>query len=155
MKRWMMRANATSIDDLMLEDAPTPEPGSREVRVKVHAVTLNARDLMVLEQGFMRLHGTDLVPASDMSGIVDAIGDGVDDWRVGDHVVNLHFRGWTDGAPPASAGGGLGSLEENGVLSEYVVLSADRLAHAPASYDHAEAACLSQPCIGTFRRAAP
>ena len=112
MKRWMMKSDVTEIEGLVLEDVPTPEPGPGEVRVKVHAVSLNARDLMVIEQGVMRLPDVDLVPASDMSGTIDAIGDGVTDWHVGDHVVNLHFAGWDDGAMPATAGGGLGSLNE-------------------------------------------
>lgn len=144
MERWMMKADATSTDELMLEEVPVPEAGPGEVRVKVQAVSLNARDLMVLEQRFMRLSDRNLVPASDMSGTIDAVGAGVSEWAVGDHVLNLHFKGWEDGAMPADAGGGLGSLDEDGVLAEYVVLSADRIARAPKGYTHAQAACL--PC---------
>lgn len=144
MKRWMLKADVSTIDDLSFEDAETPDPGPSEVRVKVHAVSLNARDLMVIEHGFMRLAGVDLAPASDMSGVVGAVGEGVTEWVVGDHVVNRHFNGWEDGVMPADAGGGLGSLAEQGVLAEYVVLSADRVERAPKGYDHAEASCL--PC---------
>lgn len=144
MKRWMMKADVSAIDGLVFEDADIPEPGAGEVRVKVHAVSLNARDIMVIEYGFMRLPDIDLTPASDMSGVVDAVGVGVTDWAVGDHVVNLHFKGWDDGVMPADAGGGLGSLAEQGVLAEYIVLDASRIARAPKGYDHAEASCL--PC---------
>ena len=144
MKRWVAKAGTTSVDQLVYEDSTVPTPGPGEVRISVKAVSLNARDLMVIEQGFMRLPEVDLVPASDLSGIIDAVGEGVTDWQVGDHVVNLHFNGWVDGAPPATAGGGLGSLNEQGVLAEYVVLPADRIAAAPAGYSHTEAACL--PC---------
>ncbi len=114
--------------------------------IQVKAVALNARDLMVIEQGFMRLPEVELVPTSDLSGIVAAIGSGVRDWQIGDHVVNLHFKGWDDGIIPSDAGGGLGSLSEQGVLAEYVVLPASRIAAAPRGYTHPEAACL--PCAG-------
>lgn len=144
MKRWMMKADVSVISGLTLENVDMPEPGAGEVRVRVHAVSLNARDVMVIEHGFMRLPDVDLVPASDMSGVVDAVGEGVTGWTTGDHVVNLHFESWDDGAMPADAGGGLGSLAEQGVLAEYIVLSADRIARAPKGYDHAQASCL--PC---------
>ena len=146
MKRWIAKSGVNSIADLTFETAPVPVPGPGEVRIRVKAVSLNARDLMVLEQGFMRLPDVDLVLGSDVSGTVDALGEGVTDWQPGDHVVNLHFNGWFDGAPPATAGGGLGSLKEQGVLAEYVVLPADRIAAAPGGYTHPEAACL--PCAG-------
>ena len=146
MKRWIAKSGVDSIANLAFEATPVPEPGPGEVRIRVKAVSLNARDLMVLEQGFMRLPDVDLVLASDLSGTVDALGAGVADWQVGDHVVNLHFNGWFDGAPPATAGGGLGSLHEQGVLAEYVVLPAERIAAAPRGLSHPEAACL--PCAG-------
>ncbi len=146
MQQWIAKSGVDSIADLALEAAPVPKPGPGEVRIRVKAVSLNARDLMVLEHGFMRLPEVDLVLGSDVSGTVDALGEGVADWQVGDHVVNLHFNAWFDGAPPASAGGGLGSLNEQGVLAEYIVLPAERIAAAPNGYTHPEAACL--PCAG-------
>ncbi|PPK86561.1 NADPH:quinone reductase-like Zn-dependent oxidoreductase [Neolewinella xylanilytica] len=146
MNRWVAKSGVDSIADLTFERTPVPVPGPGEVRIRVKAVSLNARDLMVLEHGFMRLPDVDLVLGSDVSGTVDALGEGVAEWQVGDHVVNLHFNGWLDGAPPTTAGGGLGSLSEQGVLAEYIVLPADRIAAAPSGYTHPEAACL--PCAG-------
>ena len=146
MNRWVAKSGVDSIADLTFETTPIPVPGPGEVRIRVKAVSLNARDLMVLEHGFMRLPDADLVLGSDVSGTVDFLGEGVTEWQVGDHVVNLHFNGWLDGAPPATAGGGLGSLSEQGVLSEYIILPADRVAAAPSGYTHPEAACL--PCAG-------
>ncbi|WP_198661616.1 zinc-dependent alcohol dehydrogenase family protein [Lewinella sp. IMCC34183] len=146
MKSWIAKSGVDSIADLAFETAPVPVPGPGEVRIRVKAVSLNARDLMVLEQGFMRSPQVDLVLGSDVSGTVDVLGEGVTDWQVGDHVVNLHFNGWFDGVPPALAGGGLGSLEEQGVLAEYIVLPADRISAAPRGFSHPEAACL--PCAG-------
>jgi NADPH:quinone reductase-like Zn-dependent oxidoreductase len=144
MKRWMMTADVRTIAGLTFEDAPIPDPAFGEVRIRVHAVSLNARDHMVIRGPFGRMPGQDVVPASDMAGVIDALGAGVAGWAVGDRVVNLHFNGWSDGPFPADAGFGLGSMNEDGVLSEYITLAASRIARAPASLNHAQASTL--PC---------
>lgn len=112
MKRRMLKADVSAIDGLSFEDAPLPDSGPGEVRVMVRAVSHNARDVMVIEQGFLRLPEVDLVAGSDMSGVVDAIAQGVTGRSTGDHVMNLHFQGLDDDPIPADAGGGLGSLAE-------------------------------------------
>lgn len=138
-----MKANASDVNGLVLEDAPVPEPGPGEVRIRVRAVSINYRDQLILKGPFARIPGRELVPLSDVSGEVDAVGDRVEAWAVGDRVTNLHFLGWEDGpATAASMGFGLGSLDEDGVLAEYVVLPAGRVTRAPNNLDFVEAATL-------------
>lgn len=143
MRRWILKAGTTDLDGLVLEDAPMPEPGLGEVRIRIHAVSLNYRDQLVLKGVNGRLPDRDLVPISDGAGEIDAIGAGVDTWAVGDRVTGLYFA-WLRGKPEGDFGFGLGSLDEDGMLAEYVVLPADRVVRAPASLDYAEAATL--PC---------
>ena len=143
MKRWILKSGSTTLDGLMMEDAPKPEPGAGEVRIRVHAVSLNYRDQFVVQGGFWRTE-RDLVPVADGAGEVDAIGSGVDGWNVGDRVVELYFRDWLTGPPHANMGMGLGARDENGMLAEYVILPAARLAHAPDSLNYVEASTL--PC---------
>lgn len=143
MRRWILKAGATDLDGLFLEDAPMPEPGLGEVRIRIHAVSLNYRDQFVLKDSRWRFPGRDLVPVSDGAGEIDAIGAGVETWAVGDRVTGLYFP-WLRGIPEGNLGFGLGSVDEDGMLSEYVVLPADRVVRAPASLDYAEAATL--PC---------
>lgn len=131
------------LNALVLEDAPLPEPGPGEVRIRVHAVSLNARDTMILNGVFGRLPGRDLVPLSDGAGEVDAVGPGVKTWAVGDKVTSLYFE-WLSGPPKPSFGTGLGSDKEDGMLAEYVVLPATRIVRAPMSLGYAEASTL--PC---------
>lgn len=142
MKRWMLPADATDAAKLVLDEVPVPEPGPGEVRILVRAISMNYRDQLVLKGPFGRLPGRDLVPLSDVAGEIDAVGPQVESWSVGDRVTNLHVLGWTDGRPPAAMGLGLGALDEDGVLAEYVVLPADRVMRAPANLDHAGAATL-------------
>lgn len=143
MRRWILKAGAIDLDGLVLEDAPMPEPGAGEVRIRVHAVSLNYRDQLVLKGQFANhLPARDLIPISDGAGVIDAIGVGVTTWAVGDRVTGLLLN-WQRGTPTDTSFG-LGSLSEDGMLAEYVVLSADRVVRAPASLDDAEAATL--PC---------
>lgn len=147
MRRWMLKTGVTDIDGLIIEDVPMPVPGPNEVRLRMHAVSLNYRDQFVLtDEAVWRVPGRDIVPVSDGAGEVDAVGPGVETWTVGDRVTPLYFRDWASGLPTSDPGRGLGSLDEDGLLSEYVVLPASRLTRAPENLDFAEAATL--PCAG-------
>lgn len=144
MRRWILKAGTTELDGLVIEDAPMPEPEAGEVRIRIYAVSLNYRDQLILRGQFgSRLPERDLVPISDGAGEIDAIGAGVETWAVGDRVTGLYFA-WLRGIPEGDLGFGLGSLNEDGMLTEYVVLPANRVVRAPASLDYAEAAML--PC---------
>lgn len=144
MQRWMMNAGVTDVEGLVLEEAPMVEPGPGEVRIRVRAVSINYRDQLVLMEGpFGRLEGRDLMPLSDVAGEIDALGEGVQGWALGDRVTNLHFMEWEDGpAPTGGTGLGLGALDEDGVLAEYVVLPTARVTRAPHNLDFSEAATL-------------
>lgn len=146
MRRWMLKAGVTDIDDMVLEDVAMPVPGPGQVRVRIQAVSLNFRDQLVLTDPTWRIPGRDIVPVSDGAGEIDAIGPEVDAWSVGDRVTPLYFRDWFSGPPTGDPGRGLGSLGEDGLLAEYVVLPAGRLIRAPESLDAAGAATL--PCAG-------
>lgn len=143
MRRWILKAGTTGLDGLVLEDAPMPEPKAGEVRIRIHAVSLNYRDQIVLNGELGTRLDRDLVPNSDGAGEIDAIGEGVTTWAVGDRVAGLYFA-WLRGKPEGDFGFGLGSLNENGMLAEYVVLPVERVVRAPASLDYAETATL--PC---------
>lgn len=144
MRQWILKAGASGPDALELRDVAVPEPGPGQVRVRVRAASLNRRDQFVLSDPNYRAACRDLVPVSDGAGEVDALGEGVEAWSVGDRVVSLYFRGWVNGPPHADMGEGLGSLDEDGMLAEHVILPASRIARAPASLDHGQAATL--PC---------
>ncbi|AGY57679.1 zinc-dependent alcohol dehydrogenase family protein [Gloeobacter kilaueensis] len=143
MKRWILKAGSTDLEGLVLEDVPTPEPGAGEVRIRIHAVSLNYRDQIVLSGEWGSRSNRDLVPISDGAGEIDAIGAGVTTWAVGDRVTGLYFA-WLRGAPSSEYSFGLGAMNEDGMLAEYVVLPVDRVVRMPASLDYAESATL--PC---------
>jgi NADPH2:quinone reductase len=120
---------AGGADVLELVDSPTPEPGARQVRVKVAASSLNPIDLSARAG---RLTAAGLMPPMsryglgwDVAGHVDALGPGATRFPVGDPVIGLRDL-----------------LFAGGAHAEYVVLDESTLAFAPASVPLAEAATL-------------
>jgi NADPH:quinone reductase-like Zn-dependent oxidoreductase len=136
---------AESIDDLTLQEAPRPEPQRGQVLVRMHAWSLNYRDLMVAT-GRYGAGGTppNLVPLSDGAGEVVEVGPGVRRVKPGDRVCPTFMQGWLGGEVIAEArqralGGGV-----DGVLAEYVLADQEDLVHFPAHLSYEEAATL--PC---------
>ena len=143
MKRWVIDRHGR--DGLRLDEAPTPEPRPGEVRVRVGAVALNARDLMMIDHGMGLELDFPFVPASDMAGSVEALGEGVGRLRPGDRVIANFLPEWIDGRPTGSAAqpsyrtlGG----HYPGVLAERVCVPEGWLVGAPASLSDVEAATL-------------
>src|SRR5262245_50934810 len=83
---------------LTLHRVPVPEPGARQVLVRLRARSLNRRDLMVA-QGIPvgKELRPGLVPLSDGAGEVVAVGEGVSRVAVGDRVVATFRQVWIDG----------------------------------------------------------
>ena len=76
---------------LVFEDIPVPEPESGEVRVKVEAAGLNFVE--IYQRKGLYPGPLPLALGSEFSGRVDAIGEGVRDFRVGDRVATARGRG--------------------------------------------------------------
>ncbi len=84
-----------SFDHLRLSERPHPEPQPGQVLIRMHAASLNARDLIVPLRGYGRGTGElPLIPVSDGVGTVVSIGDGVTRVKVGDRVCPTYFQGW-------------------------------------------------------------
>lgn len=145
MKRWVLKSGETTLEGLILEDVVKPEPGPGEVRVRIRAVSLNYREQLILGNagGNWRMD-RDLIPVADGAGDIDAVGEGVEQWSPGDKVITVYLRDFIHWPPHAGIGLGLGSLDEDGVLAEYVVLPAERLSRAPGTLNYVEASTL--PC---------
>lgn len=86
-----------------VRDASPTAPGPGEARVRVAYVGLCGTDLHVAHGDMERRVRTPLVFGHEMSGVVDAVGDGVEGWRAGDLVTVMPLL-W-DGTCPACAAG--------------------------------------------------
>ena len=70
-----------------LKEIPTPEPDPGEVRVRVRAAAVNFPDLLQTRGEYQHKPALPFIPGLEIAGEVDALGEGVDRFRVGDAVV--------------------------------------------------------------------
>ncbi len=133
-----------SIDELKAVERPVPEPGPGQVLVKVSAVSLNYRDLLVIKGLYSRNLPLPLIPFSDGAGEVVDTGEGVKRVKVGDRVAGVFMQKWLSGGlDEEKARSALGGSID-GMLAEYVVLHEDGLVHLPEHFSFEEGATL--PC---------
>ena len=132
------------VDSLEFVEHPTPQPGPGEVLVRVHAISLNYRDLLVVKGLYNPKLKLPRISCSDGAGEVAAVGEGVTRWKTGDRVAGIFMQNWLDGPlTPAKAKGALGG-DIDGMLAEYVVLRDTGLVRLPEHLSFAEASTL--PC---------
>jgi len=134
----------SGLEDLKLRDEDTPRPQRGEVLVRVHAVSLNFRDIAMLRDRYPLPHRKGLIPTSDGAGEVVEVGAGVDDFKVGDRIMGIFHPRWYGGRiPPNVSRFGYGS-EIDGWLVERKVLSQESLVRIPDNLSCEEASTL--PC---------
>ena len=123
---------AFGVDSLRFVEQLTPQPGPGEVLVKIHAISFNYRDLMVIKGLYNPKMRLPRIPCSDGAGEVAAIGDGVTAFKVGDRVAGIFMQNWLDGPPtPDKVKGALGG-DIDGMMAEYVVLKESGLVAVPS-----------------------
>jgi NADPH:quinone reductase-like Zn-dependent oxidoreductase len=141
---WSIRRGAL-IDGLQRERRANPSLRGHEVRVRIRAVGLNHRDLMIAN-GLSGSPGQTIVPGSDAAGEVVEVGADVSTLQVGDRVIGSFFPDWLAGpATPEVTARALGGSMD-GVLAEQVVLPESAWVPIPAGLGFVEAATL--PCAG-------
>jgi NADPH:quinone reductase-like Zn-dependent oxidoreductase len=129
---------------LKLADAPVRKPAAGEVLVKIHAASLNRRDVFVMRGQYPMPPREVVVPLSDGAGEIVELGAGAKRFKVGDKVTPIFFPNWIDGRPSGNAtqvslGGAV-----DGVLTQYLTISEQSLVAMPAGLSYEEAATL--PC---------
>jgi NADPH2:quinone reductase len=79
-------------ETLVLEDTPDPRPGPGQVLLAVKACGVNYPDLLIIEDRYQFKPQRPFAPGGEVSGIVEAVGDGVDGLQIGDRVIGS--SGW-------------------------------------------------------------
>ena len=138
------------LDNLALVDLPEPgEPAPGEIRVRLHASSLNYHDLGVVTRPDWQADGR--IPMSDGAGVVEATGAGVAEFKPGDHVVSCFFPTWQNG--PATLGD-FSTVPGDGVVGyarEAAIGPATSFTLAPKGFSHAEAATLTTAGLTAWR----
>jgi NADPH2:quinone reductase len=108
-------------DTLELTELPDPVAGPGEVVVAVKACAINYPDVLIIEDKYQFKPPRPFAPGGEIAGIIDSVGEGVSDWRVGDRVMGMTGHGG---------------------LSEKVAVHAARLYRLPEGRNFAEGASL-------------
>lgn len=131
-----------SLDGLVSSEEEVSSPGVGEVLVRIRASSLNARDMIIINGWFPWPVPAGRVPLSDAAGEIEAIGAGVKRFKVGDRVVNAFHPDWFGGSLNAIKQ--QFTVDQDGWLSEYKVISAESLSPLPDHLTFEEGATL--PC---------
>jgi NADPH:quinone reductase-like Zn-dependent oxidoreductase len=145
------------IDNLVVGERPLPEPGVGEVRVRLKAAALNHLDLFVLAGMPGIPIGLPHIGGADGSGVVDAVGAGVDGVEVGSEVVidpglscgRCEFC--RKGEQSLCVRFGVLGEHSDGAFAEAVVVSADSLAPRPKHLTWEESAALGLAHLTAWR----
>ena len=80
-------------ETLRLEDIPEPVPGPGQVRIAVRGAALNYPDLLLIQDLYQYKPPRPFTPGSEAAGVIDALGEGVDGFAIGDRVIGLSTGG--------------------------------------------------------------
>jgi NADPH:quinone reductase-like Zn-dependent oxidoreductase len=117
---------ATGIDSLTLGEADIPTPGRGQALVRMHAASLNYRDLMIVNGRAARgAPPANLVPLSDGAGEVVSTGPDVTRVKPGDRVAGTFMQSWIGGpiGPEDAASSMGGAIDGVGTMAERDQLS--------------------------------
>jgi NADPH:quinone reductase-like Zn-dependent oxidoreductase len=132
----------TGIASLHAVTRPDPAPGPGEALLRVRAVCLNHRDLLIASGKYGPRKPASRIPVSDGIGEVVALGEGAASVAIGDRVVCGHFVTWRDGAfGPSVFARDLG-VTMDGWLAEYIVVPDAALVRLPDTVPDSHAAPL-------------
>jgi NADPH:quinone reductase-like Zn-dependent oxidoreductase len=146
MKAWQLGPQGFGLHNLRLVDIEAQRPGPGQVLVRIHAVSLNYRDWLMVQGLYNPRQKLPLVPCSDGAGVVVAVGEGVVRWKPGDRVCAIFAQGWLCGPVTREKVSGTLGGPLDGMLRELAVFAENGLVGVPSHLSDAEAACL--PCAG-------
>jgi NADPH:quinone reductase len=124
-------------DVLQFVDRPVPKPGAGEVRVRIAISGVNNSDWKGREFGHRNgtLMFPEVIPHNDGSGVIDAVGAGVDQQRIGERV-------WVWEAA---------YKRPYGTAAEYAIVPSRQAVPLPADVSFETGACLGLPAVAAHR----
>ncbi len=124
-------ANGAAGEVLHVGDVETPAPGAGEVRVKLYTSGVNPSDVKNRAGLTRKIAFPRVVPHSDGAGIIDAVGAGVPNSRIGERVWIWNGQ-WK---------------RPFGTAAEYIVLNAEQAVKLPEGVSFEAGACLGIPAL--------
>lgn len=114
-------------EQLALEEADRPQPGSGEALVRVHAAAITRDELQ------WPVDRLPAIPSYELSGVVEEVGPDVTGVAAGDEVFALTL------------------FDRDGVAADYAAVPANLLVPKPRSLGHAESAAIPLPALSAYQ----
>ncbi|USU05108.1 NADPH:quinone oxidoreductase family protein [Sphingomonadaceae bacterium OTU29LAMAA1] len=108
-------------ETLQLTELPDPTPAAGQVLVAVKACAINYPDVLIIEDKYQFKPQRPFAPGGEIAGVIEALGEGVTNWQVGDRVMGVIGHGG---------------------LASKIVVDPQRLFHLPDERSFAEGAAL-------------
>jgi NADPH:quinone reductase-like Zn-dependent oxidoreductase len=141
MKAWLLKD--FGLQNLQMDEVPTPTLKDNEVLIRVKAVSLNFRDKAIVDGIYEpEMIPKPLIPVSDAVGVVVSVGSAVTRFKEGDRVNSHLYSGWVDGDPAPNEPDFCYGAPLPGGLAEYMVLNAESAVLAPDAMSDEEASTL-------------
>lgn len=129
------------IDNLRLKEVGKPNPRRGEVLVKIKAASINYLDYLLVGGNFHKDLLFPYTPLSDGAGVIEALGEDVTGWAVGDRVAVQYVQNWTKGDFQKEYNTRV-AWQTQGVLAEYVCLPDYGIVKAPDNLSFEEVSTL-------------
>ena len=137
-------------EPLVFKEVEKPEPGKGEVLVRLHAASLNHRDVWI-QKGLYPHIKTPIILGSDGAGVIVEGGEGVSDYWIGKEVIINPSHHWGDNPAFYGSDYSILGLPENGTYAEYIKVDLHYLMHKPTHLSFAQAACLPLSALTAWR----
>ncbi|MEY4928858.1 MAG: hypothetical protein RL279_597 [Pseudomonadota bacterium] len=136
-------------DKVTLGTLAAAEPKAGEITVRLHANSLNYHDFAVVSGMWGPSEAR--IPMADGAGVVTAVGDGVSEFKVGDHVVSTFFPTWLAGEPLVEGFATTPGDGVDGYAREIVTASTNAFTLAPKGWSHVESSTLTTAALTAWR----
>ena len=144
-----MKAFIHEAGKLKIGEMKEPVAGRGEVVVAIKAAGLNRRDLYIPARRGDAQEAMTL--GSDGAGVVESVGQGVEDFKVGDEVIINPALRWFENSDAPPKGFDILGMPDNGTFAEKIVISAEQVEKKPGHLTWEEAAVLSLAALTGYR----
>src|SRR5687768_18088416 len=80
-------------ETLELAEVEDPAPGPGQLLVRIRACAINYPDVLIIEDKYQFKPPRPFAPGGEVAGVVEAVGEGVSGWSVGDRLIAYHGHG--------------------------------------------------------------